>query len=227
MFVSPWGIAHTLRYPAARGDSCNALQGIWDWSDLPTVGPVGHFGRTKGWTLFFGWWVDECVVVQNESHQNLTESIFHDSNRIENWWFLIGSKTKKHIHFWGIPNPIGNPGFNQSCRLKRWIFWKAWWPPIQQHPTFIQNLDFNLSLCSFPMRFSNFCPDSNLQTWDFEAPTWWGNGVRENNTNPSYPTTLPRVIAAHAIPTNPVRIANGAIPDTIGRMCLTQIAHWN
>ena len=66
----------------------------------------GHFGLKRpsptwtSWPLrqnkrgdpFFS--VDECVVVQNESHQNLTESIF-----------MIGFK--KNMHFWGSQISLG------------------------------------------------------------------------------------------------------------------------
>ena len=131
---------------------------------FPGLDQLATSAEQKGGPFFS---VDECVVVQNESHQNLTESIFHDSNRIENenWWFLIGSNKKTHT-FLGIPNPIANPGFNQSCRLKRWIF---------SHPTASHlhlKSGFQPESLQFFMRFSNFCPDSTLQTWDFEAPTW-------------------------------------------------------
>ncbi len=131
----------------------------------------------------------------------------------------------------------------------RWSFWKA--GPIQQHATFIQNLDFNLSLCSFPWVFPRkslvhipvphriqtcntafawmfFCELCGLQVIlvkkkmagslqsifrsILHEPNLMKEQVRTQYKSIQIPPTLPRVIAAHAIPTNPVRIANGAVP---------------
>ena len=141
-------------------------------------------------------------------------------------------------------------GWSKLTFPVRWSFWKA--GPIQQHATFIQNLDFNLSLCSFPWVFprmrvpgSHPCPtpDSNLQhCFCLDVFLWTLRSagipckkkkmagslqsifrsilhepnlkeqVRTQYKSIQIPPTLPRVIAAHAIPTNPVRIANGAVP---------------
>lgn len=229
-FPLGWDSPHTLRYPTAKGDNCNALQGIWDWSDLPTD-QLATSVEQKGGPVFFRliWLMSWCCG---------SERITSESHRIYLPWFEqklkiggIWSGSKKNTHFGGSQIPLGTQDSIKVVGSRGESFERHDGPPSNSIPPsskiWISTWVSAVSPWGFPA--FQMSPGRILEKPSCKPgiQTWWGNGVRENNTNPSYPTTLPRVITAHAIPTNPVRIANGAIPDTIGRMCLTQIAHWD